>query len=228
MSLQYRQFLLTFLIFAFLPITSCKPKTPTSTHTATQALPAHPAPYKVYQGIGDIGEEKGGRVCFVYGKAEHCWNADYGFSEVKAKPIMLPSRSRLILVNALSMGGSDGTIDLALLDEQNQQPVNLLPKSEITSANSGQWDDWEIESVSPLPIIVIANNLWDDDIFISNADSRANAHRYGITVYTYDATSAKYIQRFEYKSNNKYAGDKDVLALEKPIILARLKRAQGN
>jgi hypothetical protein len=223
MSQLYRLLLLTSLIFAFLFFTACKQKV-----IATPAIPAHPAPYKVYQGVGDIGEEKGGRVCFVYGKEEHCWNAEDGFSEVKAKSIKLRTGRRLILVNSLSIGGSDGSIDLALLNEQNQQPVNLLPKAEITSANSGQWDDWEIENLSPMPIILIANNMWDDDNFISMAESRANAHRYTITAYTFDVAAAKYIQRFEYESSNKYSGDKDVLALEKPTILARLKGNAGN
>jgi hypothetical protein len=189
MSRYYRLFLPAFLLFVILTIPACKQKAP----PAIQAIPAHPAPYKVYQGRVDIGEEKGGRVCFIYGKAEHCWNAEDGFSEVKAKPIKLSSGRRLILVSALSMEGSDGTIDLALLDEQNQQPVNLLPKVEITSANSGQWEHWEIENLSPMPVIAIANNLWDDDSNISNAEASANAHRYRIMAYTYDASAAKYI-----------------------------------
>lgn len=201
-----------------------------STSVYAQKAPASntsPTPYKVYQGSGNIMEEKGARVCFVYGNAEHCWNAGDYISEVTAKPITLLSGHRLILVTALSMGGSDGTIYLALLDEQNQQPVNLLPKAEITSANSGQWDDWEIENLSPMPIILIANNMWDDDIFISAAESRANAHRYGITAYTYDAAAAKYIQRFEYESSKKYPGGVNVIASEKQTILAMLKGAAG-
>jgi len=209
-----------FLIAAFLPMPLCAQKAPASNTS--------PNPYKVYQGAGNIGEEKGGRVCFAYGKAEHCWNARDGYSDVTAKPIILASGRRLILVTAISMGASDGTMDLVLLDEHNQQPVNLLPPVEITSANSGQWSDWQIENLSPMPIIIIANNLWDDDNFTSNAESRAKAHHFEISGYTYDAATLKYKQRFEYESSNKYPGGKDVIALEKQTILARLKGAAGN
>jgi hypothetical protein len=189
------------------------------------SLPIDQTPYKVYQGIGDIGEQKGGRVCLDYGKDEHCWNAEDGFSEVRAKPIKLSSGRRLIMVSALSMGGSDGTIDLALLDEQNQQPVNLLPPVDIESANAGDWDTWQIENISPMPIILIADPVWSDNSNISNAEDRALAHQYGITVYTYDAAAARYIQQIDYVTSRKYHDDKDVLASEKPFILSKIKSA---
>lgn len=207
---------ISFLILAITPLvlSACKGQAP--------ARPAVPAPFKVYQGTGDIGEEKGGRVCFVYGKIENCWSAEDGFSDVRAKPIKLPSGGRLLLVSALSMGGSDGTIDLALLDERDQQPVNILPTAEISSANSGQWDHWQIESLSPMPIILTANVIWNDDSSLSNAEARAAAHQYQITVYTYKAKTLKYTQRLDYTTRRKYPSDKDVIELEKPIIIAML------
>ncbi len=219
MRFKHLRFLSSVLIAALLPLYFCAQN--------KQSSQTSPTPYKVYQGTGNIGEEKGGRVCFIYGKEEHCWNVGDYFSEVTAKPVMLPSGRRLILVTALSMGGSDGTIDLALLDEQNQQPVNLLPSVEITSANSGQWDEWQIQSLSPMPIILIANNLWDDDSFISNAESRAKVHHFEITAYFFDAAISKYKQRFEYKSSNKYSSGEDVIALEKQTILAKFRGAAG-
>jgi hypothetical protein len=173
-------------------------------------MPTTQTPYKVYQGVQSPIDYKGARVCFVYGIAEHCWNAGDDISEVTAKPIKLASGRRLILVSALSMGGSDGTIDLALLDEQNQQPVNLLPSAEI---------------ISPMPIILTANTVWRADGNISNAEDRALAHQYAITVYTYYAAAAQYNQQFDYVTSRKYPGGKDVIALEKITILAKLKSA---
>ena len=215
------------LIAAFLPLSGCKQRAPVSqaaqTSNDSHRAPAGPPTYKVYQGSGNIGEETGGRVCFVYDKDEHCWNAGDGFSEVTAKPIKLSSGSRLIIVSALSMGGSDGTTDLALLREQNQQPVNLLPSAEITSANSGQWDSWQIEKLSPMPIILTANTVWSNDVNVSNANDRARAHQFEITAYTYDATTARYIPKVDYLTSRKYPGGKDVIALEKQTILAGLK-----
>jgi hypothetical protein len=234
---RYR-FLSPVLMAALLSIPACKQKvpavqadhTPYGNHQDTgnikaSGMPTTQTPYKVYQGVQSPIDYKGARVCFVYGIAEHCWNAGDDISEVTAKPIKLASGRRLILVSALSMGGSDGTIDLALLDEQNQQPVNLLPSAEITSANSGQWDDWQIESISPMPIILTANTVWRADGNISNAEDRALAHQYAITVYTYYAAAAQYNQQFDYVTSRKYPGGKDVIALEKITILAKLKSA---
>jgi hypothetical protein len=73
-----------------------------------------------------------------------------------------------------------------------------------------------------MPIIVTSDPVWGDD------ETRADAHQYRIKAYTINAKNSEYIQRFEYESSNKYPGDKDVLALEKPTILARLKGAAGN
>jgi predicted small lipoprotein YifL len=229
------RFLSSVLVAALLSVAACKQKAPAVQPDHTQngihqdagriqasGRPTTQTPYKVYQGVGDIGEQKGGRVCFVYGKDEHCWNAEDGFSEVKAKPINLSSGRRLILVSALSMGGSDGTIDLALIEEQNRQPVNLLQQVEIASANAGQWDDWLIEDISPMPIILIAEPEWSADSNISNAEERALAHQYGITVYTYYTATAQYGERFSYVTSRKYDRG-DVIALEKTTILAKLK-----
>ncbi len=191
-------------------------------------MPTTQTPYKVYQGVQSPDDYKGARVCLVYGADEHCWNAGDYISEVTAKPIKLRSGRRLILVSALSMGGSDGTIDLALLDEQNQQPVNLLPSAEITSANSGQWDDWQIESLSPMPIILTTNTIWSIDSNISLAEDRSNPHQFVITAYTYDTASAKYIDQVNYETSRKYSSGVNVIALEKQTILARLKGASGN
>jgi hypothetical protein len=221
MSSHHHRILFPILIGALLSLSGCKQKARLDTVDA----PLHPTPYKVYQGVGDLGEEKGGRVCLLYGKEEHCWNAGDGFSEMTDKSINLRSGRRLILVSAQSKGGSDGVIDLALLDEQNEQPVNLLPSAEISSANSGQWDYWQIENISPMPIILIANTVWSDDTNVSNAEDRKAAHQFKITAYAYDAAASRYIQRFEYESSKKYLGE-DVIALEKQTILKRLNGAE--
>ena len=232
MSSRHLHFLLPVLIVALLCLPGCKQKAPSATMAAemlhnaqpTQAAPILPAPYKVYQGVGNIGEEKGGRVCFIYGKDEHCWNAGDGFSEIKAKPIKLPSGGRLLLVTALSMGGSDGTLDLVLLDERNQQPVNLLPQVELDSANAGQWDDLLIENLSSMPIIVNADPVWSDDN-ISNAEDRGRAHQFAITAYFYDKATARYSGPIYYVTNRRYSSGEDVIALEKPNLMAMLKGA---
>ncbi|MGP8225708.1 MAG: hypothetical protein ACLQGT_06090 [Terracidiphilus sp.] len=219
MTLHHRRLLSAACIFALLSLSACKQKAP-----ATLAASAHPAPYKIYQGVGNIGEEKGGRVCFVYGKAEHCWNAGVEVSEVKAKPIKLPNGGRLLLVTALSMGGSDGTLDLVLLDEQNQQPVNLLPQVQLDSANAGQWEDLLSENLSPMPIIVKADPVWSDDN-ISNAEDRGRVHQFTITAYYYDKVTARYTGPVNYVTSRKYSDGEDVIALEKPNIMAMLKGA---
>ena len=178
---------------------------------------ARPVRYTIHQGVGNLMEEKGARVCFVHKNGERCWEAGDGISEVTAKPIDLLSGRRLLLVTALSMGGSDGTIFLALLDEQNQRPVNLLPSAEISSANEGQWDCWQLEDVSQMPVILTADPVWGDE------ETRASAHLYKIKAYTYDVAISKYIQKLEYKSREKYSGGKDVIAMEKQTVIARLK-----
>jgi len=203
--------LLPVLTISLLSISACRQKTLT-----TNASLANPTPFSIYQGTGNIGEERGGRACFVYGKEEHCWNAGDGFSEVKAEPIELPSGGRLVLVSALSMGGSDGTISLALLEERNRQPVNLLPHVEISSSNDGEWDHWQIGDLSPMPVIVTADPVWGD------GETRSSTHQYRIEAYTYEDKSSTYIQRFQYQSSRKYSGGRDVITLEKPTILTRL------
>ena len=115
-------------------------------------------------------------------------------------------------------------MDLVLLDEQNQQPVNLLPKVELDSANAGQWDDLLIENLSPMPIIVNANPVWSDDN-ISNAEDRRRAHQFAITAYFYDKVTARYTGPINYVTSRKYSNGQDVIALEKPNIMAILKGA---
>jgi hypothetical protein len=169
-------------------------------------------------------EEKDARVCSVYGKAEHCWNAGDGISEVTAKPIMLSIGRRLLLVSALSMGGSDGTLCIALLDEQNQQPVNLLPQVEISSANSGEWEYLQIEKLSPMPIIVTADPVWNG-VRTSNVEGRSGAHQYIIRVFMYDASAGRYVQVVDYATSRKQPGGEDIIKSEKPSILTKLKGA---
>jgi len=214
-----------------LSLSGCKQKAPVTqaqTPHKAPAAQAAPAEYKVYQGVQSPidYDYKGARVCFVYGKEEHCWNAGDGFSEVTAKPIKLRSGRRLILVTALTMGGSDGTIDLVLLDEQNQQPVNLLPEVELDSANAGQWDDLLIEDLSPMPIILSADPVWSADI--SNAEDRGRAHQFAITAYYYDQATARYTGPVNFMTSRKYSGGEDVLELEKPNIMSMLKRVAVN
>ncbi|MFZ1084622.1 MAG: hypothetical protein WAN35_06640 [Terracidiphilus sp.] len=216
---HHRRILFLAGITTLLFITACRQKA-----HEIKAISTHPAPYKVYQGTGEFGEEKGGRVCFIYGNAEHCWNAGDGFNEVKAKPIKLPSGGRLLLVTALSMGGSDGTLDLALLDEQNQQPVNLLPRIELDSANAGQWDDLLIEDFSAMPIIVSADPVWSDD-HITNTEDRGRYHQFALKAYFYDKATGRYTGPIRYLTSRKYSSSKNVIALEKPNILAVLKGA---
>jgi hypothetical protein len=242
MPVPYRLFLpASLLLVAMLPVSACKKEapatqanpTPSEAHQGTASVaasggPTTQTPYKVYQGVQSPYDYKGARVCLVYGKEEHCWNAGDYISEVTAKPITLRSGRRLILVTALSMGGSDGTLDLALLDEQSQQPVNLLPSVELASANAGQWDDWLIEEISPMPIILTADPVWSDDITLSNAEARAAAHQFGITTYSYNAAAAHYSPQLAYVTSGKYPGGKDVIALERPAIMAGLKGAAGN
>ena len=207
------------LLFLFLMVT---PLPLTSFAQRAAAVNAALTPYKVYQGGGNIGEEKGGRVCFVYGLAEHCWNAEDGFSEIEAKPIKLPSGGRLLLVTALSLGGSDGTLDLVLLDEQNQQPMNLLPHVELASANAGLWEYWQMENLSPMPIIVTADPVWSDDN-VSNAEEGSHSHEFAINAYFFDKATVQYIDQVNYVTSRKYSGGNDVILLEKPTIIAKLK-----
>ena len=72
MSFPVTRFLPALLAVAMLvlPVRSQRP----------YANPAEPAPYVVYQGIGDLLEERAARVCFVYGVAENCWNAGGGIT----------------------------------------------------------------------------------------------------------------------------------------------------
>lgn len=213
MSFPVTRFLPALLAVAMLvlPVRSQRP----------YANPAEPAPYVVYQGIGDLLEERAARVCFVYGVAENCWNAGGGITEVNAEPITLPSGHRLILVNSLLMEGSGGTVFLSLLDEQNQLPVNLLPRVELTSASKGTWGSWQIEGFSSMPVIATADPVLDED------EGRATAHRYAIRAYTFEEKTARYVQRFAYTSSRKYEGSDDVLAMERQAATAMLPDAMA-
>jgi hypothetical protein len=132
----------------------------------------------------------------------------------------------VIFFLATFSGGGSGTLERAALlrSEPDGSLTNLLPYVAVT--NQSQRQMWTLPEISPYPVLVTADFLWD----FAAKETHFARHFYEVTVYRYDPAEDRYTKAFSYKTRKKYAGldernSVQVLGPEREEIIRRLATA---
>lgn len=171
------------------------------------------------------------RICPGTTGTEHCYappSDKYAFGQdPKARTVGKIDGHDLVLFTAAFSGGGSGILtNLALLEQQSCDFVNLLPAVQLT--NQSEYKLWSLPEISKAPALVTADFVWDPGA----EETHFAPHRYTVNMYIFDVKLGRYMQRVGYVTAKKYSGldDKDavrVLDAERPSVLARLHPGPG-
>ncbi|MGO9337159.1 MAG: hypothetical protein ACLPY1_06595 [Terracidiphilus sp.] len=171
------------------------------------------------------------RICPGTSGTEHCYSPPsdkYAFGlEPRARTVGKLDGHDLILFTATFSGGGSGTLtNVALLEEQSCDFVNLLPIVQLT--NQSEFRLWNLPDISNAPALATADSAWD----LKAGETHFAPHRYTVNMYVFDVKLGRYMQRVGYVTASKYPGldENDsihVLDVERPTILARLRPGPG-
>ncbi|MEG9436395.1 hypothetical protein JAO29_09485 [Edaphobacter sp. HDX4] len=121
-------------------------------------------------------------------------------------------------------GGGSGTLErLAVLrfegDEIGGKIVNLLPYVAVTNVSDRAM--WKVPEITPYPILVRADFLWND------RETHFGAHYFIVDAWLFNERLDRYVKAFSYKTKTKYdggdGGPVHVLKRERQEILRRLQ-----
>jgi hypothetical protein len=118
-------------------------------------------------------------------------------SQPRAEELATYKGETLVLFSAHYQGGSGSSDEFALLRFENGSFKNLLPK--IVLSNISNHTYWDIPAVSPMPLFVTSDFLWEDGAHYSD-------HRQQIIVYSYDPKTEEYKRILRYTTRKKYRG----------------------
>ena len=112
--------------------------------------------------------------------------------------------------------------DYSLLTLRNGQWINLLPT--IRLSDQSQHNLWNLPNISPQPILVTADFIWNMD----RHETREGLHNYLIQAFVYDPAKGHYKEALRYTTSKRYPGTDladapGILAMEKPVLLKKLK-----
>jgi len=167
-------------------------------------------------------------VCVEGPPQRQCYTApkDYGRSPM-VDVIQLDKETPALFFSAASGGVSGFGIHFALLRPGNGKDLENLFLSDTSVSNQSQHAFWTDPTVSDAPIFVTADFVWGPD------ESHYSPHRYIISAYVRRTSSIVdglyYCLEDRYMTARTYDLDSnaDILAAEKPEILARLKRVKA-
>ncbi len=160
--------------------------------------------------------------CFTL-PAEHDKEfTNYFYMDPKAIKTISASGEELVLFDAHTMGGSGYAYEYALLRYSNHKLTNLLPVIRVSNISDRAL--WNVPEISPLPIFLTADFLWEDGAHYGD-------HRYTVRAYRYDTATAKYIQIVSYETVRTYPsaewpGMVHVLKAERGPIEGLLRRGR--
>jgi hypothetical protein len=132
-----------------------------------------------------------------------------------------------VLFSADSGGVSGWSVHFALLHPGSGNSLEDLFLADVTVSNQNQHGFLNDPSISPSPIFLIADYAWGPD------EGHYGQHRFTISAYvrliSADFDSEAYHLEDRYMTAKKYDLEEnaDVLASEKPEILARLRRVKA-
>jgi hypothetical protein len=168
-------------------------------------------------------------VCLDIGGSNRCYvppsdkKNNYVFGlEPKAESIGNLWKQPLTLFSAtFSACGSGSLTDYSLLAIREGEFIDLLPT--VRLSNQSELSIWNVREVSPLPIILTADFLWN----FEDGETHFSGHRYQIDVYTFDQASERYTHKLSYQTTRKYPGLDEaesirVIEPERQTILAKL------
>jgi len=120
----------------------------------------------------------------------------------------------LVLFFADSGGGSGSAAKFALLRYHSDHPLyDLLPN--LVLSNQSDHALWNIPSVSPMPLLITADFLWE-------GGAHYGPHYYEIRAYRYNTKIDKYAQILKYRTSRKYRGFDN---FDNPFRLLKFERA---
>ena len=179
-----------------------------------QDIPSTEFPhYRVYQGILDEDNSpvRGARLCGTE-KNAHCfiltpsgaksekegsWS-QYGL-RTHSRRLKLDGGGSLVLFNANCGGGSGSADRYVLLRSQSDGSFkNLLPNVVVT--NRADVAAWNLPTVSPLPVFVTADYLWE------GMEAHYSSHFFEVRVYVFDPSLDRYKLHHKYRTAHKYPG----------------------
>ena len=188
------------------------------------------APYRIVNGQTDSDgfPTTPAKICIKSGTGDQCYSPPspesplppFGLNAA-AKDLKLETGAVLTVFTAESSSGGSGSLtSIALLEDRNGQPINLLPDVRVT--NQSEYHFWNLPALSAMPVLVTADFVW------SEGETHFSQHRYRITSYVYDKQAGRFVKRDEYVTEKKYVGlddgdDINVLAPEKVDIIRRLQ-----
>jgi hypothetical protein len=168
--------------------------------------------YRVYQGVIDEGNfpVSGARLCSTEGKPRCFSLAHFGAKSdedsssnfglrARTQRLELDGGGSLVLFNA-NCGGGSGSADryVLLRSEPDGHLKNLLP--EIIVSNQADVAAWALPAVSPLPVFVTADFLWE------GMEAHYSSHFFEIRMFVYDGATDRYILHRKYRTAHKYPG----------------------
>ena len=171
---------------------------------------------------------KPAHICIGTTGFDHCYaphtEKTYTFGlEPSATQIGTINNQPLILFSAMFSGCGSGTLtDYSLLTVRDGEFIKLSPKIQLT--NQSEYGIWHLNQISPFPVLVTADFLWD-----FKSETHFSHHRYAIHAYVYGPSADKYLEKLRFETTKKYPGldDKEelkVLESEKPNVISRLQR----
>ena len=170
---------------------------------------------------------KPARICTGSAGTDHCYAPPseklYAFGlEPQATLAGQINGQALILFSAMFSGCGSGTLtDYSLLAIRNGEFVKLSPKIQLT--NQSEYQLWHLPQISPFPIFVTADFLWD-----FKTETHFSRHRYSVRAFVFDPDAGLYQEKLHFETKKKYPGLDDadklnVLESEKPGVTSRLQ-----
>jgi len=204
---------------------------------AQQKEEARPFPdYKLIPGksLDEFNPTSAARLCLTDG-SHKCFalpqlgkgnEAFFYYAKPTVRRVVAASGETLVLFSAGFQGGSGGSDEYVLLRFQQGKLINLLPA--ITLSNQSNHDLWDLPAISPMPLFVTADFLWEDGAHYGD-------HHYQIEVYSYDSQTSKYKRILRYRTPHRYRGFDNseddtvqVLRYERATIESKLASLQSD
>jgi hypothetical protein len=164
-------------------------------------------------------------LCVEGPPTRQCYTAPKDFGRNAQVVVVQLQKDTPALLFSVENGGVSGwSIRFALLVPGAGSDLQDLFLSDMSFANQSQHSIWNERAISDLPIFVVADYVWGPD------EGHYGEHRYIISAYfpalSPTDESFNYYLQDRYMTTRKYDLDAgaDLLASEKPEILARLKR----
>ncbi len=188
-------------------------------------LTAQPLTYQGHPVTLTESKEGPASICVESPEQRQCYTTPQGYGRApQAQPVQISKDLEALFFSANTEAATDYGIHFAILTKGSGRELQDLFFSTIEASNQSRHALWTEPSISDSLIFVIADYVWGP------AESPHDPHRYMISAYVRKPApafdTAHYYLQDRYMTERKYdpASKTDILATEKPELLARLKR----